>query len=116
MQIAYLIPEFPGQTHIFFWRERQALQRLGIGTHVVSTRRPPKAIVSHTWAENAASETFYLTEMRRHDILPIAIQFARFGPKAWIKAVSAWSTSAGGVSKKSRPFRSNLSSGLGTGI
>jgi hypothetical protein len=29
---------------------------------------------------------------------------------------SAWSTSAGGVSKKSRPFRSNLSSGLGTGI
>ena len=89
MQIAYLIPEFPGQTHIFFWRERQALQRLGIGTHVVSTRRPPKAIVSHTWAENAASETFYLTEMRRHDILPIAIQFARFGPKAWIKAVSA---------------------------
>jgi glycosyltransferase involved in cell wall biosynthesis len=89
MQIAYLIPEFPSQTHIFFWRERQALQRMGIGTHVVSTRRPPKAIVSHTWAENAASKTFYLADIRRHDILPIAIQFARFGPKAWIKAVRA---------------------------
>jgi len=89
MQIAYLVPEFPGQTHIFFWRERQALQGMGIGTYLVSTRRPPKAIVSHTWAENAASETFYLADIGRQDILPIAIQFARFGPKAWIKAISA---------------------------
>ena len=28
--IGYLIPEFPGQTHIFFWREIQELRQLGV--------------------------------------------------------------------------------------
>src|ERR1700730_12784325 len=47
MRIAYLIPEFPSQTHIFFWRERTALRKIDIATYLVSTRRPPKAVISH---------------------------------------------------------------------
>ena len=59
-RIGYLIPEFPGQTHIFFWRERQALHELGIEADLVSTRSPPQRIVSHSWSERAIAETEYL--------------------------------------------------------
>jgi hypothetical protein len=38
--IGYLIPEFPGQTHIFFWREIQELRQLGIQPELVSTQPP----------------------------------------------------------------------------
>ncbi|MBO6884181.1 MAG: hypothetical protein JJ869_11460 [Marivita sp.] len=27
---AYLVPQFPGQTHIFFWREIAALEAQGV--------------------------------------------------------------------------------------
>ena len=46
MRIAYLIPEFPAQTHNFFWNERLALQGVGVDTLLISTRRPNKALVS----------------------------------------------------------------------
>ena len=59
-KIGYFIPQFPGQTHIFFWRERQFLAELGIETDLVSTQLPPKAIVSHVWAEEAKKNTVYL--------------------------------------------------------
>jgi len=39
-RIGYFIPEFPGQTHIFFWQERQVLEELGIEADLVSTHRP----------------------------------------------------------------------------
>jgi len=38
MRIAYLIPEFPGQTHIFFWRERAALSKIGVSTYRLERR------------------------------------------------------------------------------
>ncbi len=58
--IGYLIPQFPGQTHAFFWRERAALRDLGIDAQPVSTRRPPRKIVSHAWSGEAARLTTYL--------------------------------------------------------
>ena len=49
-RIAVLIPEFPGQTHSFFWREIEALQSdHGIAAQIVSTRLAPKP-VWHDWA------------------------------------------------------------------
>jgi colanic acid/amylovoran biosynthesis glycosyltransferase len=89
MRIAYLIPEFPGQTHIMFWRERAALQRVGVTTHLVSTRRPPKTIRSHDWADHAERETFYLADIGLLDVFQIALRFIRFGPKAWFRALKA---------------------------
>jgi len=89
MEIAYLIPEFPGQTHSFFWRERIALSEIGVATHLVSTRRPPSAIISHDWAIQAQSETFYLSEIRLTDFLRTAVQLMRFGPTAWLKSIKA---------------------------
>src|SRR5262249_37463523 len=89
MRMAYLVPEFPGQTHAFFWRERAALRRLGITTYVLSTRRPPKSIISHDWSARAESETFYLADVRLLDLLEIASESIRLGGKAWIRAIRA---------------------------
>jgi glycosyltransferase involved in cell wall biosynthesis len=58
--IGYLVPEFPSQTHVFFWREVQALRDLGVPVHLVSSRRPEAGACRHAFAEAAARETHYL--------------------------------------------------------
>jgi len=59
-KIAYLIPQFPGQTHIFFWRELQALENLGADVHVMSTTLPPPGLISHAWSDEAIQRTTFL--------------------------------------------------------
>lgn len=86
-RIGYFIPEFPGQTHIFFWRERQILSEIGIETSLVSTRRPPKAISSHTWAEEAQKDTAYLVPMTSQDIAVIFVELLKAGPIAWLNCL-----------------------------
>lgn len=56
----YLVPEFPGQTHAFFWREVLELRRRGASPQLLSTRRPPPAITSHEWSGEAIRDTTYL--------------------------------------------------------
>ena len=58
--MGYLVPEFPAQTHAFFWREVQALRESGVVVHLLSTRRPPPGACRHAFAESAANETRYL--------------------------------------------------------
>jgi colanic acid/amylovoran biosynthesis glycosyltransferase len=65
--IGYLVPEFPAQTHIFFWREILALRELGVDTVLISTRRPAKGTISHQWAESAMRDTHYLFSRNRFD-------------------------------------------------
>lgn len=59
-RIGILIPEFPGQTHNFFWREINALRELGCEVVLFSTRRPPAGVQSTSWGESAMRETTYL--------------------------------------------------------
>jgi glycosyltransferase involved in cell wall biosynthesis len=59
-KIGYLVPEFPGQTHNFFWREIGALGEVGMEVLLLSTRRPPRSIESPTWAAQARDRTLYL--------------------------------------------------------
>lgn len=87
-RIGYFIPEFPGQTHIFFWRERQILSEIGIETSLVSTRRPPKAISSHTWAEEAQKDTDYLAPLTLQDVAGIIVELLKAGPIAWLNCLS----------------------------
>lgn len=64
MRIAYLAPEFPGQTHTWIWRERNHLQELGLDVRMVSTRRPnDRDRARHRWAADAAEATTYLWPM-----------------------------------------------------
>ena len=55
-----LIPEFPSQTHAFFWREIQAWRAEGLSVEILSTRRPPADACRHEWADDARNQTRYL--------------------------------------------------------
>lgn len=68
MKIGMLIPEFPGQTHIFYWRELHALRGLGVSPQLISTTEPPVGIRSHEWTESARAETVYLAPSSKGDI------------------------------------------------
>ena len=59
LQIGYLVPEFPSQTHAFFWREFAHMQSPGVGVFLISTRRPGPDDCPHAFAETARSSTFY---------------------------------------------------------
>ncbi|KAA9135528.1 exopolysaccharide biosynthesis GT4 family glycosyltransferase EpsE [Microbacterium caowuchunii] len=58
--LGYLVPEFPGQTHAFFWREVEALESAGTAVDIVSTSRPATGIV-HRWGPDAVARTTYLS-------------------------------------------------------
>jgi len=60
LRLGYLVPEFPGQTHAFFWREVQALRAQGVDVRLISTRRPDAGACRHEFAAAAAAETHYL--------------------------------------------------------
>jgi len=61
MKIAYLIPEFPGQTHVFIWREISHLREWGLDIALFSTRRPDDLVrARHSFAAEAERETTYL--------------------------------------------------------
>ena len=89
LKIGILIPEFPGQTHAFFWREMLALRELGIATELTSTRRPPNRLMEHAWAAQAEAETFYLSPPGFTGVLAAMAQFLAAGPKAWGRCLSA---------------------------
>ncbi|WP_258869595.1 hypothetical protein [Paracoccus thiocyanatus] len=80
LKIGFFIPEFPGQTHIFLWRERQALAELGIDAEPVSTRPPPRAVASHSWAAEAQAQTRYLMPLGGEGLGAVA-EFLRAGPR-----------------------------------
>lgn len=59
-RFGYLVPEFPGQTHVFFWHEVEALRSAGEDVLLISTRKPPPHACRHEFAPAAAAETHYL--------------------------------------------------------
>ena len=88
-RIGYFIPEFPGQTHAFFWRERRALQALGIQAEWLSTRRPPKKIISHSWAKEAEQGTTYLLPFTASDSARAFVEILKAGPIAWWRCLQS---------------------------
>ena len=61
--IGILIPQFPGQTHIFFWREILELQKMGVSVALFSTTRPPPGLIAHDWSDRAMADTTYLADL-----------------------------------------------------
>ncbi|WP_323716913.1 exopolysaccharide biosynthesis GT4 family glycosyltransferase EpsE [Paracoccus aminovorans] len=88
LRIGFFIPEFPGQTHIFLWRERQALAELGVEAQLVSTRRPPRAIASHSWAAEAQGQTRYLMPVSGPALAGILAEVLR-APAGTLRALGA---------------------------
>lgn len=87
-QIGYFIPEFPGQTHTWIWREYQALLDIGIQPHLISTQRPAAKVTSHNWASEAESMTDYLAPLYLKDFVNISLQLLKAGPTAWWRCLS----------------------------
>jgi Glycosyltransferase len=59
--IGYLIPDFPGQTHIWIWREISHMREWGNQIQIFSTQRPSEDVQArHAFAQSALKETFYL--------------------------------------------------------
>lgn len=79
-RIGYLVPEFPGQTHTWIWRDRRALEELGVEADLVSTRRPK--LVIHDWAERAQELTHYLIPLSAHDVRETLTALIKAGPRA----------------------------------
>lgn len=68
VRLGYLVPEFPGQTHGFFWRETVVLRQLRIHPDIVSTRRPRQDSANKEWGGQADRLTTYLVPSSPPDI------------------------------------------------
>lgn len=88
-KIAFLIPEFPSQTHAFFIRERAELKKLGVETELVSTRRPIglAGVASHSWAKQAEKETNYLFPLTLREIAHSLFELVLSGPFSWFRCM-----------------------------
>lgn len=84
-KLAVLIPEFPGQTHAFFMREKAAMESMGAEVQILSTRRPvaKESEAKHAWAAEAASKAVYLAPLSLGDWLSSVFVFIAAGPLAW---------------------------------
>lgn len=87
-KIGYFLSEFPGQTHIFLWREREVLTTLGIATDLVSTQLPSKGVSSHLWAEEARKNTVYLFPFTAKDFIDSFVELLKAGPAAWLRCLA----------------------------
>lgn len=92
MRILYLIPEFPGQTHVLFWREIEALRRHGHDVLLASTRRPASPC-PHAFAHEPCT---WLWPYRPRDLRDA------LGPGGRRAALSALRVAQGGATEKAR--------------
>jgi glycosyltransferase involved in cell wall biosynthesis len=95
MRLAYMVPEFPGQTHTFFWREIAELEKLGIEVQITSTRRPKTKV--HTWSDDAEQRTFYL-----HPLNPALLRDLGSAPILRLLQIFKMVVSASDVSLRER--------------
>lgn len=57
--IAFLMPEFPGHTHTWLWREICGLREFGLTVHLASTRPPkPADKATHAFAAEIEGQVF----------------------------------------------------------
>jgi colanic acid/amylovoran biosynthesis glycosyltransferase len=71
--IGYLVPEWPAQTHAFFWRELSALRAMGDTVHLLSTRTPLASACRHDFAAEARRSTHYLFPPRTKSALRVLL-------------------------------------------
>lgn len=91
IRLGYFVPEFPGQTHIFFWRELERLEALGAVVDIVSTRKPPLKITSHSWSDQAKERTIYLLGGKLNLLLLLKLLGCalQFSPLRWLRCFAS---------------------------
>lgn len=88
-KIGYLVPEFPGQTHLFLWREIQALEALGMEIDLYSTRPPAGTRLVHGWAQSAEQRTDYLVPFGMKDLACALLLIVFAGPVRFARCLMA---------------------------
>ena len=63
LKLGYFVPEFPGQTHGFFWREIKHIEASGVEVRIISSSRPKDA-TKHSFTVAAKSRTRYLRDLK----------------------------------------------------
>jgi len=99
--VAYLLPEFPGQTHVFFMREIKALERMGYRVELLSTRLPARSLIVHSWSEEAMRRTSYLHPLGLKHVPSTLRELFRSGPGGWWRCLASIAR-AEGLSLKGR--------------
>lgn len=85
MRIGYLLPRFPTQTSVFYWREAKALGCIGISVDIVSIRRACCPV--HSWAAEAMDRTTYLFPMSPKSLVGSLREILRAGPRALLRCL-----------------------------
>jgi glycosyltransferase involved in cell wall biosynthesis len=84
-RLGYLVPEFPRQTHVFFWRECEQLGRRGVEPVFLSTRKPPADACPHEFRDRAAAATHYVFPPPASSVLSLLAR-----PIGVARAVAYW--------------------------
>ena len=96
LQVGYLIPEFPGQTHVWMWREIMHLREWGLHIRLYSTRRPPERDRARQGSRRRQRQKRY-TCGRRAYRLSCGLPHGRLHPSAQVMALLADSADAAGI-------------------
>jgi glycosyltransferase involved in cell wall biosynthesis len=87
--IAYLLPEFPGQTHTWIWREIVHMREWGVDVRLFSTRPPDaQTAARHAFAAAARAETTYLWPRPVPSLLAAVAWAALTRPRRLLRAAA----------------------------
>jgi len=101
VRLGYVVPEFPGQTHGFFWRETGVLTQLRIQPDIVSTRRPRLDSANQEWGGQAERLTTYLVPSSLPELVSMVRELRTPGRRRMAEIIRAANEMSG---KGSRPF------------
>lgn len=86
MKIGYLMPEWPGPSHVWAWREILHLRELGLEVTIFSTRRPQE-LGKHDFVAAAEAETLYLWPLGLGQILLSVVWALLQNPKGFLACI-----------------------------
>lgn len=89
-KVVYFVTEFPGQTHIFLWREYRALLSFGLDINLLATAKPPEKTKPHSWGAEAERIARYLMPFKLSNYITSMTSIVKAGPRAWINIVKVF--------------------------
>ena len=89
IKVGYVIPEWPGQTHLWIWREISHLREWGVDVRIFATQRQYRDMyrARHAFAAEAEAQTTYLWPMRWHKAVGCVLTSLVRSPVGFFKAI-----------------------------
>lgn len=86
--MGYLVGQFPGPSHTYFWREVTQLRARGLQVEFCSTRMPTTELAPHAWAQTAVRQTVYLMPLSLADAFECILRLLAAGPRRWFACLN----------------------------